>query len=290
MLTLKQYIVHCDQKHSAIGHFNISNLESLKAVFTAASKRQVPFIVGVSEEEIRFIGIKQCVALVRSYREEYNYPIFLNADHVYSFQNAKDVIDAGFDSVIFDGVRLPLGDNIRETKKCVDYARSVNPNIVVEAELGYIGMPSRFLEAIPDDVHTDKKSFTNPDEAAHFVKETGIDCLAPSVGNIHGMLKFGKKPELDIDLIKEIREKVGIPLVLHGGSGISDFIFERAIFAGISVIHINTELRIAFRKTLFESLKNDPNDLSSSVYLENALFEIEKIVDEKLKAFDTHKE
>ncbi|MCK9352433.1 MAG: class II fructose-bisphosphate aldolase [Candidatus Paceibacterota bacterium] len=287
MLTLKQYIINADQKHTAIGHFNISNLEGLKAVFTVAQRLRVPIIIGTSEKERAYIGVKQCVALIRSLREEFNYPIFLNADHTYSFQKVKEAVDAGYDAVIFDGAKLSLGDNIRETKKSVEYAKSVNPNIVVEGELGYIGSSSKLLDSMPGDVNVQKAALTRSDEAAQFVKETGVDCLAPAVGNIHGMLKYSKNPEIDIDLVKEIREKTGVPLVLHGGSGIPDYSFKRAILVGISVIHINTELRVAFRNTLENSLVNNPNEIAPYSYMENPIYEMEKIVEDKLKVFTT---
>ena len=283
MLTLKQYIVHSDQKHSAIGHFNISNLEALKAIFTVAQRLKVPIIIGTSEKERAYIGVKQCVALVKSLREEFNYPIFLNADHTYSFEKVKEAVDAGYDSVIFDGAKLSLGDNMQETKKSVEYARSVNPNIVMEGELGYIGSSSKLLEALPEGVNV--QALTNPDEALQFVKETGIDCLAPAVGNIHGMLKYNKNPELNFDLIKEIRERCGIPLVLHGGSGIPDFSFKRAALSGISIIHINTELRVAFRNALEKSLKENPDDIAPYSYMENPIYEMERVVEDKLKVF-----
>lgn len=288
MLTLKQYIVHADQKHSALGHFNISNIETLKAIFTVAQRMQVPVIIGTSEKERAFIGTKQCVALIKSLREEFNYPIFLNADHTYSFQKVKEAVDAGYDSVIFDGAKLSLGDNMRETKKCVEYAKSKNPNIVVEGELGYIGSSSKLLDSLPADVQVSKNALTHPDEAAEFVKETGVDCLAPAVGNIHGMLKYAKNPDLDIDLIKEIRERTGVPLVLHGGSGIPDFAFKRAILVGISVIHVNTEIRLAFRKSLEDSLKANPDDIAPYSIMENSVYEMEKVVEEKLKVFTAH--
>ena len=290
MLTLKQYIVHADLKHSAIGHFNISNLEMLKAIFIVAQREQAPIIVGTTEREREFIGVRQCVALVNSLKEEFNYPIFLNADHCYSLQSLKEAVDAGYDSVMFDGSKLSLGDNMRETKRCVEYARSVNPNIVVEGVLGYSGVSAGLLESLPPDIKITKEFLTKPEEAVQFVKETGIDFLAPAVGNIHGVLKYAPNPELDIDLIKDIRERVGIPLILHGGSGISDSSFRRAILVGISVIHINTELRLAFRKGLDDALRINPGDIAPYSFMENPIYEMEKVVEEKLKIFTAHVE
>ena len=288
MLTLKQYIVHADQKHTAIGHFNISNIESLKAIFSVAKRLEVPVIIGTSESERHFIGVKQCVALIKSLREEFKYPIFLNADHTFSFEKVKEAVDAGYDAVIFDGAKLSLGDNIRETKKCVEYAKSVNPGIVVEGELGYIGSSSKMLDSLPSDVAAALGNLTKPEEAEHFVKETGVDFLAPAVGNIHGMLRYGKNPELDIDRIKEIRERAGVPLILHGGSGISDYVFRRAILNGVAVVHINTELRLAYRKALEDSLRDNPDEIAPYRLMENPVYEMEKVVEEKIKVFTVH--
>ena len=114
--------------------------------------------------------------------------------------------------------------------------------------------------------------------------------MAPSVGNIHGMLKHGKNPELDIDRIKEIREHAGVPLILHGGSGIPDQSFRRAILNGVAAVHINTELRRSFRIALEDSLKNDPDEIAPYRLMENAVYEMEKVVEEKLKVFTVHGE
>ena len=149
MKTLKEYIAEAEKKGVAIGHFNISNLETLKGIFEAAKKLDLPVIIGTAEGERNFIGTKQAVALVKSLREEFSYPIFLNADHTYSFDKVKEAVDAGYDAVIFDATGLSFEENIKITKQCVAYAKSVNPNIIVEAELGFIGSSSNVLEGIP---------------------------------------------------------------------------------------------------------------------------------------------
>jgi fructose-bisphosphate aldolase class II len=285
MQTLKQYIKEADEKHSVIGHFNMSNIEGMWAIFNAAKRIKVPVIIGTSEKERTFMGTKQCVALIKSLREEFDYPIFLNADHTYSFEKVKEAVDAGYDAVIFDGTRLPIDENIEETKRCVDYAKSKNADILIEAELGYIGTSSKMYDIMPNDVHMSADALTKPEDAERFVKETGVDLFAPAVGNMHGMLKNSPNPALDIDRIKAIRESAGVPLVLHGGSGIANHDFKRAILAGMSVIHISTEIRVAFRRALEHSLKNDAEELAPYSIMENAVFEMEKVVEERLKVF-----
>jgi fructose-bisphosphate aldolase class II len=285
MKTLKQYILEAEKKGIAIGHFNISNLEILRGIFEAAKKLDVPVIIGTAEGERNFIGIKQAVALVKSLREEYDYPIFLNADHTYSFDKVKEAVDAGYDSVIFDATGLSFEENIKVTKQCVDYANSVNPDILVEAELGFIGKTSQVLEGIPEGVKITEEFLTKPEEAKRFVAETGIDMLAPAVGNIHGMLKGGKDPALNIERIRQIKEVVGVPMVLHGASGNSAEDIKAAIKAGMSCVHVNTEIRVAFKNALKLGLQENPDEVAPYKYMKNTILAVEKVVEEKLKLF-----
>lgn len=286
MKNLKSVILEAEKRKVAVGHFNISNTEQFWGVFNAAKKLNVPVIIGVSEGERDFIGIRQVVALVKSAREEFDYPIFINADHTYSFDRVKEVVDAGFDSVIFDGAGLSTVENILITKKCVEYAKEKNPNILIEGELGFIGVSSKIFDDLPHGVSIENDLFTKPEDAKNFVKETGVDMLAPSVGNIHGMFRSEKSPALDIKRIEEIRKICGVPLVLHGGSGISIDDFKNAIKAGISTVHINTEIRLAYRRALELSLQDDPDEIAPYKYLKRAVLGIEKVVEEKLKIFN----
>lgn len=281
---LEDAILDADTRKKALGHFNISTIDALWAIFDAAQKVNVPVIIGVSEGERKFIGLRQMILLVKSIREEFDYPIYSSADHTYSFEGVKKAVDYGCDGVIFDGAQLPYDENVRITRQCVDYAKSVNSDIVVEGELGYIGTSSKLLDKIPDDVL--KTSMTTPEQAQEFVRETGIDFLAPSVGNLHGMLKDAKNPNLDIERIKKIRKSAGIPLVLHGGSGISDEDFIESIDAGISIIHINTEIRKAWRDGVDSFLINNPNIVAPYKILSEAKSAVEGVVEERLRLFN----
>lgn len=282
MKTLREYIQEARDKKIAIGHFNISNLEALWGIFLAAQKVNVPVIIGVSEGEEDFVGTEQAVALVKSLREKYQYPIFLNADHHYSFERVKKAIDAGFDSAIVDGAKLTFTENVVLAKKCVEYARGCGRDVVIEGELGYIGQSSKMLDGIPEGVSLE--NLTTAKEALEYVQETGVDALAPAVGNVHGMFKGGKDPRLNIDRIREIKEAVGVPLVLHGGSGNEDD-FEMAIKAGISVVHINTEIRVAYRDALKKSLMDNPDEVAPYKILKPTIQAIEEIVMERLQLF-----
>lgn len=285
MKTLKEYIVEASKNGTAIGHFNISNLETLWGIFNASRKLNLPVIIGVAEGERDFIGIKQVVALIKSLREEFSYPIFLNADHTYSFDRVKEAIDAGFDAVIFDGAKLPFEENIALTKKCVDYARTIDREILIEGEMGYIGGSSKVLDEIPEGVKLDPKFLTSDSDAQKFVHETGVDLFAPAVGNIHGMLKGGIDPSLNIERIVEIRKSANIPLVLHGASGNSPEDVRLAIKAGMSIVHINTEIRVAYKRGLIQSLQDNPEEVAPYKILKGATLEVEKVVTEKLKLF-----
>lgn len=286
MKSLREYILEASTNKVAIGHFNISNLEALWGIFHSAKKLNVPVIIGVSEGERDFVGVRQVSALVKSIREEYDFPIFLNADHTYSFDRVKEAIDAGFDAVIFDGTELSFEENVKATKKCVEYARNSGRDIIVEAEIGFIGKSSKILDGIPAGVKITEEFLTKPDEAKKFVEETGVDLLAPAVGNIHGMLKGGVDPALNIGVVKAVRDATGCPLVLHGGSGNSVSDVKEAIQNGVSIVHINTEIRVAYRKALSLSLQENTEEVAPYKYLKPAVLAVEKLVTEKLRVFN----
>ena len=285
MKILREYVNEAGEKGVAIGHFNISNLEALHGIYNAAKKLSVPVIIGVSEGEEKFAGLNEIVSLIQTIRTRDNYPIFLNADHHASFESVKACIDAGFDMVIIDGAKLSFEDNVKITKQCVDYAYEVNKNsgrdVLVEAELGYIGSGSDIKDSIPEGAGI----LTKPEEAKKFVELTGIDMFAPSVGSVHGLIKTGK-PHIDAILVKKIKETVGIPLVLHGGYGLQDEDFTNAILAGISVVHINSEIRLAYRDAVEKTIEMNPNEITPAKLLKPAVDAIEAVVSARLKLFN----
>ncbi len=291
MKSLSDIIAEAQKKKVAVGHFNISNIEGFWAVVRAAKNLNVPAIIGVSEGERAFIGVAQVKALVDTVKADKTYPpIFLNADHTYSYEKCVEVIDAGFDAVIFDGTELSLEDNIATTKKVVEYARKKNPGMLVEGELGYIGKSSEVRATLGTDVEAAQKLLTKPEDALRFVKETGIDLLAPAVGNFHGVLqnievtKSAKK--IQPKLVGEISKAVDIPLVLHGGSGSEDFEVRAAIENGIAIVHINTEMRMAYRNAIRRSLEDNPDEVAPYKIAKPAVVAIQKVVEEKLKLFN----
>lgn len=265
MKTLRMALTEAREKRIALGHFNVGNFEMLRGVMEAARETNVPVIIGVSEGERDFFGIKELVALTATARAR-GAEIFLNADHTYSVARVKEAIDAGFDAVIFDGAKLSLEENILATRECVAYARGLGKDVVVEGELGFIGSGSLLIETIPEGAAITEETMTTSEDAKRFVAETGVDLLAPAVGNIHGMLKRAKNPDLSISRIEALARATGVPIVLHGGSGISDDDFRKAILAGVRIIHISTELRVAYRDALMRSLAENPSELAPYRY------------------------
>ncbi len=280
MKSLREYLAWAEEKRVAIGHFNVSDSEGFNAVVTAAKEFKVPVIIGVSEKERDFIGLEQIISLVKTAQAN-NLPVFVNADHTYSIEKAKMAIDTGVDSVIIDLAEQTFEENVRSTKEVVDYARAKNAEIVVEGELGFIGKSSKIIDSLPKGVSEETQ--TKPEEAREFVEKTGVDLLAPSVGNVHGIIKSGN-PKLNIPLIKNIRETVNVPLVLHGGSGISNEDFLAAIDAGIRIIHINTELRVAYKEGIEAGLKT--GEIAPYKFLTIGMQEMKRVVREKLKLFN----
>ncbi len=284
-MTYKETIADALKRGVAIGHFNISNIEGFWAVINASKKLDVPVIIGVSEGERDWMGVKEIKALVDMQKAQ-GVKVFLNADHTYSFERVKEVVDAGYDSVIIDCAKLPYEENVKVTKQCVDYAKSVNPEILIEAEFGFIGSSSKVWDKIPDGAAQDDSQLTSAEDAVRFVEATGIDLFAPAVGNIHGMARSGPNPHIHIDRVKAISDATKVPLVLHGGSGIPDEDFVAAAKNGMAIIHISTELRRAMGEALRKTLEANPDEVAPYKYMKEAKEAMQAVVEERLKLFN----
>jgi ketose-bisphosphate aldolase len=286
MKSLRDYLQQAQPNRQAIGHFNISDLVALKAVFAAAQDLKVPVMVGLSEGEREFVGTRQIAAFVRTLREEYDFPIFLNADHTHSLAKGLEVAKAGFDSIVFDRSALPFEENIRETKQAVEALKAINPSMLVEGEIGDIGSGSEIHETAPDL----SKGLSTPEQAKQFIDSTGVDILAPAVGNMHGMLKSmvagETKKHLHIDRIAAIKQATGIFLTLHGGSGTDDQDFRRAIDAGINIVHINTELRVAWCRGMEQGLAQHPDEVVPYKILPAAVEAVKQVAASRLRLFN----
>jgi len=286
MISLREVLKQAEANHVAVGHFNFSDLVAFNAIISAARDQKLPVIVGVSEGEREFTGVRQAAALVRAVRDEHDYPIFLNADHTHSIVKAEEAAKAGFDEIIFDGSALPIEENIAQTKKAIEAIKSINPGILVEGEIGWIGASSAVIEKVPEGVGV----LTTPDEAKQFVDATKVDVLAPAVGNMHGMLASmvhgDVQKHLNIARIGEIKAAARVFMTLHGGSGTNDDDFRRAIKAGMTIVHVNTELRLAWRKGIEAALATQPNEVAPYKILPAAVDAIKKVASSRLELFN----
>ena len=286
MRSLRDLLQETEKSGVAIGHFNISDLVLLKAVFAAARELNVPVLVGLSEGEREFVGTRQIAAFVRSLREEFGFPIFLNADHTHSLAKGVDAAKAGFYSIVFDLSALPFEENVRQPKQAVEALKAINPSMLVEGEIGDIGTGSEIHETSADL----PKGLSTPEEAKQFVESTGVDILAPAVGNMHGMLRSmvqgETKKRLDIARISGIKRAARVFLTLHGGSGTDDEDLRKAIGAGINIVHINTELRVAWRKGLEQGLARQPDEVVPYKILPPAVELVKQVVSSRLRLFN----
>ena len=281
--TLRDVLTRLEKEGSGLGHFNVSDQVLLKAVIAAAAETKLPVLIGASEGEREFFGTRQLAALVKSQREESDLPIFLNADHTHSLAKAVDAAKAGFDAVTIDFSALPFDQNVARTKEAVQAIKTINPGILAEGEIGDIGSGSEIKDTVQGG------NLSTPEEAHQFVEATGVDNLAPAVGNMHGMLKSmvqGKaKKHLDLERIAQIKKAAGVFLTLHGGSGTDDEHFRKAIVAGINIIHINTELRVAWRESLDKSLARDSNEVVPYKILRPVVDSVKQVVSSRLRLF-----
>jgi len=282
--SLRKAVEWAEENKVALGHFNVSDSTQVHAIVEAAIELNVPIVLGVSGGERNFIGLQTIVAIVKSLQQEHNYPIFLNADHTYSYEDVTAAIDAGFDSVIFDSTKVGHEKNVEITKKCVEYARNSGREVLVEAEMGNIGQSSSMWDEAPAEVDDDV--LTDPTMLKRFVEETGVDLIAPAVGNLHGMSKNGRNPRLDIERIIELREAGGVPMVLHGGSGISDEDFTEAIKSGMSMVHINTEIRAAYHAGIRDYIAENSDDIAPYRFESKGKEDMKQVVLKRLRLFN----
>ncbi len=286
MNRLRDALEEAQSNGAAIGHFNVSDWILLKAVFASAQELQVPVIVGASEGERAFLGVHQVAVLVKSLRDEEGFPIFLNADHTHSLNSAIAAAKAGFDSIVYDLSALPFDENVKQTKQAVEALKSISPTILVEGEIGNIGTGSEIHESVPDR----SKELTTPEEARQFVESTGVDVLAPAVGNSHGMLQAmvqgSVRKRLDLARIRDIKSASKSLLTLHGASGTEDGDLQGAIAAGINIIHINTELRIAWRRGLEDAFVQKPREIVPYKLLPVAEEAVKQVVLARLRLFN----
>ncbi len=263
----------------AIGAFNTNNLEISKSILAAAKETRAPFIFQVSPSAAKYAGIHfltaiNLIAETEASRE--GIPCALHLDHGLTFQDVMRALKAGFTSVMIDGSKYPFEENVALTRKVVEAAHEID--VSVEGELGR-------LVGVEEEISVSEReaSMTDPDKAKEFVERTGVDSLAVSIGNAHGWYKG--KPQLDFDRLKAINEAAGIPLVLHGGSGIPDEDIRKAVSLGIAKINIDTEIRDAFKRGVTGFIEANPEVFDPRKILAPAIEEMTKVVAEKMRLF-----
>lgn len=298
MENLNHHLKQAKEGCYAIGHFNFATEDVLKGIVEASRDAGAPAVmVGTSEGEAGFVGLKEAVALVGALRADLNYPIFLNADHFKSFDKCKEAIDAGYDSVIIDASKLSNEENITLTKQVVDYCRSVSASrqtdISVEGELGYL----RGSSEVQTKIEISLADYSKPEEMADFVSRTGVDRMAVVFGNIHGIVT-DQDEKLDIEHLAKIifyvkrraLSQTKVPFVepyyvLHGASGLKDEDVVASIKAGITNVHFNTELRVVYRNEIDKQFHEHPNETTPYKYLGPAVEEVKKLVAAKICLF-----
>ncbi len=280
MNKLLKYFSKAQKQGFAIGAFNAANLEVLQAIVNAAQKLKSPVIIESSPGETAYGQPENLDDFVENAKKKTGLPIFLNLDHGNSLELVKQVVDSGYEMVHFDGSSLSFEKNKTLTKRAVEMAKK--KGLVVEGELGHIsGKSEAALDTKVEEIQK-QGVLTDSDQAAEFVQFTGVDVLAVFVGNVHGVYKG--EPRLDFERLKQIREKTGSFLSLHGGSGIPSQTIQKAIKRGIVKINVNTELRVAYKETV-KKVFGQSKEVAVYKLMPPVVEAVQKIVEEKIKMF-----
>jgi len=268
----RELFKQAEENKVAIGAFNTNNLEVTQAIIAGAEKLQLPVIIQTTPSAIQYAGLDEIFALVKELINDTKIPAAIHLDHATEINLVKECLEKGYRSVMFDGSKLPFEENVAVTKRVVDLAHRYDA--FVEGEIGRIAKGE-------EGVDEGESNFTNPEEATKFAVLTGVNSLAVSIGNIHGA-PSGEK--LNLNLLKEINEKVDIPLVLHGASGLGRGDLRQAIEFGVRKINIDTQIRRAFKVGLQENIDDPNKDIRD--YLSDAKEDVEQVVERYLKIFN----
>lgn len=268
----------------AVGSFNIDNQETLIAIARAAAAKHSPVLVEVSQGEVDALGLDNIRSLVDNYKDEYKIEMYINLDHSPSVAAAQAGIEAGFEFIHIDVSQANHAatdeEIITATKKVVELARRTGA--LVESEPHYFGGSSNLHTEIID-YEEIKKTFSTPEKARDFVEATGIDTFAAAIGNLHG--KYPVPKQLDIDLLRKIRESISCAISLHGGSGTPAHFFAEAVQVGVSKININSDMRVVFRQELEKVLAENKQEYAIVKLMPEVIDAVQKVVEEKIDMF-----
>lgn len=294
--TLQQMRENCEKaraamararsEHWAFGAFNLDNQETLKAIVQAAVNKKAPVLVEVSQGEVEAMGLDNVRDMVDNYKAEYGVEMYINLDHSPSVEAAKAGIEAGFEFIHIDVSQANHDaseeDIIRATKEVADYAKLTGA--LVESEPHYFGGSSNLhKEAINYDEI--KKTFSTPEGSKAFVEATGIDTYAAAIGNLHGQYPVPKM--LDLELLQRVRDAIDCNISLHGGSGTPGHYFESAVKIGVTKININSDMRVAYRNTLEQLLKDNPNEFAVVKLMDRVIAAVQGVVESKIDMFNS---
>jgi fructose-bisphosphate aldolase, class II len=279
LVSMANMLHHALEEKYAVGHFNINNLEFAQAILQAAEEEKSPVILAVSPGYIPHLGgFHLAAAMVKALLKEYNItvPVALHLDHGSSYEQCLQAMYAGFTSVMIDASHYPLDINIAQTKKVVEAAHALG--VSVEAEVGRIGGQE-------DDLIVDEAEamYAIPEECERLVRETGVDCLAPALGSVHGPYKG--EPKLGFSRMEQIQKLTDVPLVLHGGTGIPTHDIRRAISLGTAKINVNTENQLAFTAAVRRVLEEQVTLYDPRKYLAEAREAVKDIIKQKMREF-----
>ena len=276
LVNLKQLVTDASRRGYAVGSFNVVNMETLQAILQAAEENRSPVILSVAEAHFPFIDLEEFSPIILRAARKATVPVAVHLDHGQSFSAIIKALRNGFTSVMFDGSTLPLEENIFKTREISRIAHAIN--VSVEAELGHVTGGEG--DASPG--VADPSLFTDPQEARLFVTETGIDALAVAIGSVHGI--YRGTPQLDIPRLAKTRKLTGVPLVLHGGSGLSDDDFREAIANGIAKVNVYTDMSQAAMAKI-RTVDTLPETLGFPEFMVQVREAIKEAVTEKMRVF-----
>ena len=281
----RDWLQKAKEERFAIGAFNVGNLETFKAIAQAAANKKSPVIIESSPGETKWMEAANIVDIARNFSAEYDIPILVNLDHSETLEDCINAVEVGFDLIHFDGGKLPLEENLKIVRQVVEASHA--KGLTVEGEIDHIqGTSEVHIGSAAEEAA--KGIMTDPDRAAKFVEESGIDIFAAFFGNVHGVFSGGDE-NLHLNLLKQIAEALPETyLSLHGGSGIPDDQVKQAIQLGIVKVNVNTEMRQAFRVGLEEALKKNPDEYALYKLLPETIEEVKKIVEHKIEVFGSN--
>lgn len=251
LYTMKELLKDAQEKKYGIGFFNAVNMEMVRAYISAAEEMNSPIIIGTAEGLLNYADFDWIMPLMVEKAREAKVPVAIHLDHTYHFETLMKALRAGFGSIMYDGTRGDHQSNVETSRQIAEIAHPMG--VGVECELGSVG-------GLSDETgHEDEMVYTKPEEAKEFVEKTGIDFLAVSIGTCHGVYKA--TPKLDIPRLEQIRATVDVPLVLHGGSGLSDDDFRNTIKGGISKINVYTDVILAGRQAMIDNSDKSYTDM-----------------------------